>query len=66
MYMPYGNVVRMHLMILLFGFLSAATDLQGYALYIVLIFYFFRSRRYGMHFGARTAYENNSLSNRFE
>lgn len=41
MYMPYGNVVRMHLMILLFGFLSAATDLQGYALYIVLIFYFF-------------------------
>lgn len=41
MYMPYGNVVRMHLMILFFGFLSQVTNLQGLALYVVLIFYFF-------------------------
>ncbi|MBC8334739.1 MAG: hypothetical protein ISR59_11700 [Anaerolineales bacterium] len=38
---PYGSVVRMHLMILLLGFLSATTNIQGYALYIVLVFYFF-------------------------
>lgn len=41
MYMPYVNVVRMHLMILLLGFLSVTTNIQGYGLYIVLIFYFF-------------------------
>lgn len=40
-YMPYGNVVRMHLMILLFAFLSTTIGLQGYILYVVLIFYFF-------------------------
>lgn len=37
---PYRNVVRMHLLIFVFGGLEAA-GLRGYAVYPVLFFYFF-------------------------
>jgi hypothetical protein len=40
MILPYKNVVRMHLMIFVFAFLSAFS-LSGWALWIVLFFYFF-------------------------
>jgi len=40
MILPYKNVVRMHLMIFVFAFLSAF-ELSGWALWIVLFFYFF-------------------------
>lgn len=40
MFLPYGNVVRMHLLIFVFAGLNAA-GLAGWALYPVLFFYFF-------------------------
>jgi len=40
MFLPYGNVVRMHLLIFVFAGLSAA-GLASWALYPVLFFYFF-------------------------
>jgi len=38
---PYANVIRMHIMILLLGFLSIGAGIDGFALYIILIFFFF-------------------------
>lgn len=43
MMMPYANVVRMHLMIFAFAGLHAA-GLQSYAVYPILVFYFFPVR----------------------
>ncbi len=40
MMMPYANVIRMHLMIFVFAGLHAA-GLQNYAVYPILVFYFF-------------------------
>lgn len=37
---PYKNVARMHIMIIVFGFMTVA-GLTSYALYLVLIFHFF-------------------------
>lgn len=43
MMMPYANVVRMHLMIFVFAGLHAA-GFQNYAVYPILVFYFFPLR----------------------
>ena len=37
---PYINVARMHVLIIIFGFLQAF-ERQGVMLYLLLIFYFF-------------------------
>ena len=38
--MPYKNVVRMHILIFVFAFLSVV-GLRSFVLYVVLVFYFF-------------------------
>ncbi len=43
MIMPYANVVRMHIMIFVFAGLAIA-GLHNYALYPILLFYFFPFR----------------------
>ena len=40
MIMPYKNVVRMHILIFVFAFLSVV-GLRSFVLYVVLVFYFF-------------------------
>ena len=43
MMLPYGNVIRMHVMIFVFAGLYSA-GLQAWAIYPVLLFYFFPLR----------------------
>ena len=48
MFTPYLNIIRMHILIFVFAFLQAA-QLTHYALFPVLLFYFFPWRIFNLH-----------------